>query len=194
MNLKSIDGAIARSWTARFAVAVMFILIAVAPRGFSADAPPMTEQQVKARCLLNFAKYIDWPSNAASTNITLRIGCVAEGKILDSLKEAAEGKLIGERKVQVVAADAPEAWAGCDILFVNSSERKRLPQILNRLKDLPVLVVGESDQFLQQGGAVNLLKKEGKVRFEINVDAARAAHLQISSKLLTLADNVQGKP
>ncbi len=162
---------------------------------FAADSSALTEYQVKSLCVLNFAKYVEWPTEAfADTNTPITVGCLATGKVLEALKEAAEGKTVSGRKIQIVEAGSPEKWAGCNIIFVNSSERKHLPEILDRLKGQPVLIVGESDQFLQQGGAVNFLRKDGKIRFEINVDAAKAAHLQVSSKLLSLADNVQGKP
>jgi hypothetical protein len=53
-----------------------------------------------------------------------------------------------------------------------------------------VLTVGESDSFLDQGGAINLFKKDGKVRFEVNLNAAQAARLQVNSRVLALADRV----
>jgi hypothetical protein len=56
-----------------------------------------------------------------------------------------------------------------------------------------VLTVGESDQFTDQGGVINFVEKQGKIRLEINLAAARLANLQISSKLLSVADSVKGK-
>jgi hypothetical protein len=56
-----------------------------------------------------------------------------------------------------------------------------------------VLTIGEIDQFLEQGGVINFVKKEGRIRLEISLDAARLANLQISSKLLNVADAVRGK-
>ena len=54
--------------------------------------------------------------------------------------------------------------------------------------------MGETENFLPQGGIINFAKKEGKVRLEIDLDAARRASLQVSSKLLAVADSVRGKP
>jgi hypothetical protein len=50
-----------------------------------------------------------------------------------------------------------------------------------------VLTVGESPDFLRQGGIINFVLEDGKVRFEINQDAATQADLRISSRLLRLA-------
>ena len=79
----------------------------------------------------------------------------------------------------------------CHILFISSSEEKRLAKILEILKDSSVLTVGEMKQFAQSGGMVNFTIKENKIRFEINVDAAVRAELKISSKLLKLAEIVR---
>ena len=62
---------------------------------------------------------------------------------------------------------------------------------LERLQDQPVLIVGESDGFAALGGSVNFIVEANKIRFEINVDAAKQHQLKISSKLLALAKIVQ---
>ena len=59
---------------------------------------------------------------------------------------------------------------------------------------MPVLTVGESSQFTRNGGIINFMKKENTVRFEVDLNAAQLARLQISSKLLKVADIVHGKP
>jgi hypothetical protein len=79
------------------------------------------------------------------------------------------------------------------MLFISDSEKKLTGQILEKLKGLPVLTVGENDQFLSQGGVVNFVKKDANIRLEINLDAARQSKLKISSKLLNVADSVTGR-
>ncbi len=185
--------AIVQPWTAR-SVLLLCLLGGIA-RAVAADAPVPTEQQSKALCLLNFAKYVDWPAGTfAETNSPFTIGCAGDAKTMESLKTAAEGKLIAGRPVVIVAAGDEAAWQKCQVLFICASERKRQFDILKRLKTLPILTVGESDQFLSQGGIINFVKKDGKLRFEVDAAAARTAHLEISSHLLSLADHVQTKP
>lgn len=174
-------------------LAVLLLLAAFVGRVISAEPPTLTEPEVKANCLLNFAKYVDWPATALDTNNgPITIGCVTNGEVFDQLKAAAEGKLIGGRKVDVINATNEVDWKKCQVLFVNVPESRRARRILRRVKGTPVLTVGESDQFIQQGGAINFVKKEDKVHFDIDVTIVRAAHLEISSTLLSLADNVEG--
>ncbi len=59
--------------------------------------------------------------------------------------------------------------------------------ILSKIKGLPILTVAESSNFCQSGGIVNFILVKNKVRFEINVDAAKRTGMKISSKLLKLS-------
>jgi len=78
----------------------------------------------------------------------------------------------------------------CQILFVSSSEKKNFPEIIRHLQGMPVLTVAETDGFLEAGGMINFVEQDGKIRFQISDTAAKAAHLKISSKLLSLAINL----
>jgi hypothetical protein len=154
----------------------------------------MTEYQVKALFLLNFTKYVDWPPAAfAGTNATIVIGLYGEDKFGDALKKAVEGRTVSGRKIILQPIEKDGDPGKCQMLFISDSEKDHLGEILDKIKALPVLTVGETDQFLEQGGMINFVKKEGKIRLEINLDAARQAKLEISSKLLGVADVVQGK-
>ena len=54
-------------------------------------------------------------------------------------------------------------------------------------KGLPVLTIGEMPDFARRGGIINFIMEDNKVRFEVNVDAAKQADMNISSRLLALA-------
>jgi len=75
----------------------------------------------------------------------------------------------------------------CHILFISSSEKARLPQILKHLNGSSVLTVGEMPGFTETGGMINFVLEGTKMRFQINKDAANNAGLKISAKLLNVA-------
>jgi hypothetical protein len=85
------------------------------------------------------------------------------------------------------AADAKD----CHILFVSASEAARISDAIRATKSMPVLTISEVPGFANRGGIINLTLEDSKVRFEVNVDAAKAADLNISSRLLALAKIVQ---
>jgi hypothetical protein len=73
------------------------------------------------------------------------------------------------------------------VLYISSSERKTVAQILTRLKGSSVLTVGEMSQFAVQGGVIQFTLEDKQVHFQINLDAASQMELKISSRLLVLA-------
>ena len=77
------------------------------------------------------------------------------------------------------------------MVFIAGAENKRMQQVLDAVRNLPVLTLGESDQFLDAGGIINILFEETQLRFEVNSDAAEKANLVISSKFLRLAKRVK---
>lgn len=154
----------------------------------------VTESQVKALCLLNFAKYVSWPAEAfPDASSPVRIAVLGDSKVHDDLKRAAHGKSIGSRPIVILSVGKIEEVKGCHVLFVGSSEKAHFSEILQEIKTTPVLTVGDTREFPTAGGTILLVKRDNKVRFEVNLTAARAARLQISSKLLALADAVHGK-
>ncbi len=160
-----------------------------------AQPAALTEYQVKALFLLNFTKYIDWPAEAfAETNSPITIGVIGENHFGDDLAKAVEGKCVNGRKIVILPLESDKDFCKCHILFISASEKKRVSDIVARIKSRPILTVGETDQFTRQGGIINFTKKEGKVRLEIDLSAAQSAKIQISSRLLSVADVVRGKP
>jgi hypothetical protein len=151
----------------------------------------LTESQVKALCLLNFAKYVSWTNETAeAVSGPIRIGVIGQSKLSDDLKAAAKGKSINQRSIEIVEFSASDNPVRSHILFIGD---KRPAEILDKVKNLPVLTVGENDSFSEAGGMIRFVVRQNKVRFEVDLAATRRAGLQVSSKLLNLADKVHGK-
>jgi hypothetical protein len=156
--------------------------------------PAASEAQVKAVFLFNFAKYVEWPAAAfAGTNAPFTIGVVGEDRFEDNLRHAVANKTINGRRFVIKHFAADEPLSGCQILFISDSEAPRMGELLNKVNALPILTVGEDEQFAQKNGIISFVLKEGKVRLEINLTSAGKTGLTISSKLLAVADVVKGK-
>ena len=78
----------------------------------------------------------------------------------------------------------------CHLLFICSSEKDNLTDIIDIIKNKNILTVGETKDFLKTGGIINFLLDDNKVRFEINLSAAKKSNLIIRSQLLRLAQKV----
>ena len=150
------------------------------------------EYQLKAAFLYNLPKFVEWPAQSFQPGDPLVICVLGKNPFGSALKEAVQGKVVRDRPLAVKAIDDAGQACGCQVLFVSSSERKHFPSILAATAALDILTVGDSDSFIGGGGAVNLRLEDGKVRIEINPDAAEPHHLKISSKLLSLAEIRKG--
>ena len=160
----------------------------------ASETPALSERQVKALFLFNFAKYVDWPAGAFSnSSAPIVIGVVGEDGFADEVRQIAGDRTVNDRKVVIKQIGSTADLKDCQILFVRSSENGRLTEILKAVKNSAVLTVGETDRFLLQEGMINFTKKENKIHLEINLVPAQRANLKLSSKLLTVADVVLGK-
>lgn len=153
-----------------------------------------TEYKVKALFLFNFAKYVDWPAEIfPATNSPIIIGIVGKDKFGDELEHAVEGKRVNGHGFTIKHLAANDDLHVCQILFIADSEASQMKNILNKLDALPVLTVGEDKAFEENGGIIDFILKENRVRLEINLAAMNRAKLRISSKLLAVADVVREK-
>ena len=148
---------------------------------------PVTEYRVKAAFLYNFVRFTEWPEGSfedATTPIRLCIlGQDPFGKALDSIRQ----KKIKHRDIRVVRLLWADEAKQCHVLFIAASARDRLAQIFDFLDGSPVLTVGDMPEAAQVGGIIGLQIVDRKIRFKINVDAARQSGLKLSSRLLNLA-------
>jgi hypothetical protein len=152
--------------------------------------------QVKAAFLVNFPKYVDWPTNAfAETNSPLTIAIWGDENVANEVQNMiGSGRTIsGHPIVLKRIAREEEINRDCHILFIGTAGRQRLPAILEKIRGEKILTVGESDDFLEQNGIINLARQGRKIRLQVNLAAAGSAQLKISSRLLVAADVVKGK-
>ena len=163
------------------------LLLTGAGRLHAQESQP-SEYQLKAAFLYNFAKFVDWPSEALpQNNSPFIIGILGENPFDDDLKKIVAGKKISDHPISVVKLSTVAEATKCHILFISSSEKSRLMDIFESLHGTPILTVGETEQFTESGGMVNFIREANKIHFQINDDAAKVSRLKISSKLLSLA-------
>lgn len=145
------------------------------------------EYQVKAVFLLNFAKFVQWPATAFTSEPgSIVLGICGDDDFGDALS-AIEGKTAGGRRLVVRRLGQGGNLQGCHLLFISASEKWRLQQILAELAGQPVLTVGDMDHFAEQGGIISLRNEETRIKLTINLAAAQQAGLKISSQLLKIA-------
>lgn len=152
------------------------------------DWPRALEHQVKIGFLYNFTKFIEWPESSFPRPTTaLTIGILGSDPFCDALEQSLKGKSVNARPIVVRRLRRTDPLHTVQVLFISPSLGKGVASALDSLRSAPVLTVGHMDRFTGLGGIVNFRIIAHKVRFDVNIDAARRAGLRISSQLLTVA-------
>lgn len=146
------------------------------------------EYQIKAAFLLNFIRYTTWPESAfEGPNDPLVLLVVGDDPFGKTLDETFKDEKVGNHRVVVRrVGQVPEAPAG-HLVFCGRQSDEARARLIAACAKRPVLLVGESSGFAEDGACVNFYLQERKTRFEINVDALAAGELEMSPAVLKLA-------
>lgn len=168
----------------------MIALASLVAAPVSSRAQPLAapEYQLKAAFLFNFVQFVQWPPTAfAGGESPVVIGVLGEDPFGEHLDQLVRGERIRGRAIVVQRHVRVEELAGCQLLYINENDQGKLKSILARLDRQPILTVSDAPDFTRHGGMIGLLTQDNRVRLLVNVDAANAAHLTLSSKLLRRA-------
>lgn len=150
------------------------------------------ERTVKAAFLYKFLLYTDFPDSAfQDAGTPLVIGVVAADELAAELARIVSGRNVHKRTITVRVLRENEIPAGVHLLFVGGADAGRVARVLKAAPDGPTLVVSEADSALQSGSMINFKIVAQRVRFDVALDAADKKNIKLSSRLLTVANNVQ---
>ncbi len=151
------------------------------------------EYRIKAAFLFNFIKFIDWPPEVLiDKNQPFSVCVLGENPFGDFISDLEAQSTHGKKlRIEFLQSyERPNDIRQFHILFISASMEEQTAAILNDLDGYPALTVGDHATFALNGGIINFLIHNKKVRFEINLAAAKRTRLKISSKLLRLAQNI----
>ena len=169
-------------------IAILLTFLLAAPLAAAASLP---EYQVKAAFLHSFGKYVIWPPAAfAAPTAPFVIGILGSDPFGEAFV-ALQQKHVQNHPLEIRRIGRISEARGCHILFISRSEQQRLGALLAGLKGLNALTVSDIDGFAREGGMIQLLLQDNQVRFEINLRAAQAEELTLSSSLLNLATAIR---
>src|ERR1700730_1396749 len=169
------------------ACAVALTLIA-SPAGGAAQLEP-SEYGLKSVFLYQFCRFMEWPNSAfSSPNDPLIIGVIGDDPFGSLLQEAVQGETYHGRPIRIEHYRSPRDIKRCHLLFVSRSEVAQMGEILSAIAGKNVVTVGETDGFLEKGGMISLTADRNRVRLRVNASSLRAANVDVSSKLLRVAE------
>jgi len=156
----------------------------------SASAAQFSADEVKAVYLFNFTSFITWPEDAFKKPSDPFTYCSFgnKGAVTKPLGEILLGEKVDERAVKFKTITKISDIKGCQVLYIDQLQHTNTEEILRKTKVMPILTVSDMNGFAKQGGAVEFSTKGGRIKLLINVSKIKDARLNVSSKLLRIAD------
>ncbi len=175
---------------ARRALASIVCLAACFCMGSTAAAYSASkEDKIKAAIVYKLGKFVEWPASAFKNGSAPLVVCLlGPDPIGDVLARAKKQTVQGHRIVVVTFGLGAVSTSGCHILYLPDGAIPELAQILDSLSTAPVLTISDTRGFARRGGMVGLVRSARRLKFEINLRAAKQAGLELSAPLLELAD------
>lgn len=154
-----------------------------------AGAAEPTEYDIKAAYVYKFAKFCEWPDEAGRNSIS--IGVLGQGPIAASLEKTLKGKTLKDKPVILIKAQQVDSVKSCQIIYITSSTKEPLEDIMATLEGANVLTVSDIKDFSRNKGIVGFVWERDHVKFTVNLDNLRKTELSLSSKLLSIAKIVK---
>jgi hypothetical protein len=160
------------------------------PSAAQAQISPVDAKQ-EAVYLRKFLQFVQWSPVSASNQEENFQFCVAgEGLLGFALADEMKGTAVHEHKVVVRHVKNAQDLKGCQAVVFGGLDKKQVLKAMEILKDNSVLTFGQTSEFLEAGGVVQLIWDDGTLRFGFNLAAARKAGVRLDARVLTLAKRV----
>jgi hypothetical protein len=174
----------------RGTIFIVLLATAILCSPLVADPPPK-EARVKAAFIYNFTQFISWPDDAFADGQAPFVAVVVgdPDPFLGALDDAMNGKNVGGRPIVVRHVATVDQVATCQCVFIHFDllQQQASGKTLDQFKNQPVLVIVETDEWMQACGVIELFLEDGHMRFKIDPDVVRADRLVVSAKLMQLA-------
>jgi hypothetical protein len=161
--------------------------LAAATPSLARDLP--LDYEVKAAYLYKLSLFVRWPETAFSdSKAPLIVGVVGQDPFGAALDGVLAGKKVRGRPLVVKRFAGTRDLGFSHVLFIAENDRAAARQVIRQLKDSATLTVGETGDFISDGGVIQFVMRKGMVRFRVNNEHARLAGLKVSAKLLQLSE------
>jgi len=148
----------------------------------------VTERGVKAAFVYKFLGYVEWPAQAfARPDAPIVVGVLGADDIAGEIADVVKGRSVDGRLIEVRRLHAGDSLAGLHVLFIGAAERGRTAALMKSAHARGILTITENDDAADQASIINLVVTDGRVRFDVVLEAAERAGIKLSSRLLAVA-------
>jgi hypothetical protein len=172
-------------------IAAVLLLMAW-PESRCRAAAPASEAEIKAVLLFHLTQFVTWPTSSV-TSATFDIGVLGPDPFGPVLDAVVSGEKVNGKPIRILRSTRAQDLRNCPLVYVSPQGREPLARLFEELRKPPTLTVGESQEFLDEGGMIRFRKTpERKIRLQIFLDRVRQAGFNLSAQLLRVSDVTQG--
>jgi hypothetical protein len=153
--------------------ATIVLLLAACP----VLAQAVSEPQLKAAYLINFAKLATWPSTFCT---------IGDDELAAAMTTMIPGQRVNGHTLLVSQLKPESGWASCQMLFVGRAGSGTVIRPLGATPDT-LLTVSDEKGFASNGGMIELFTEGARLRFAVNLGQVDKSRVVLSSHLLQLA-------
>lgn len=170
----------------------MLLILSVLLLSLGSKTDTLTEYQVRAAYLYNFVKFVKWPGSAfESDSQPIIIGLFSGNQVEEELQKIIRNRTIDSRSIAIRTLENPQDAAVCHVVYFGDIERRHQIATINLIRKKPILTISDAGYFCRIGGMIQFNIEDNKLGLAINRKAADAAQLEISAKLLRVAQIVE---
>ena len=168
---------------------MLFLGCLMAVKAYAMPPVAVSEYELKAAYLYNFALFTTWPSEKMAADGSAVVFCVIAQDAQVASISGLQSKKLRDRSILVRPIVSPEDGRGCHVLFIGANGAEVLPKLLEVVRDAGALTVTDIADFARKDAVISMAIENGRLAFDVNLLNARRARLTLSSKLLKLARN-----
>jgi hypothetical protein len=169
-----------------FRPALVGIIVALSQIASAQQA--VSDYQVKAAYLYNFAESVQWPGGRLRPGANIIVGVFGgDEDFLNVLRGILANKTINGHPLEIRQLQSPAEMKFCHLVFFRSWGRTPHTLLAELSKD-SILLVGQDRNFLDEGGMINLISTDGKIRYEMNAAALQGAGLRYTNLIQSTSD------
>jgi hypothetical protein len=160
------------------------ICLLCAPLSYAETPAPIDEYKIKSGYLFNFTKFITWAEENTETFNICIVGNDPFGELIDPIEQRTAFNL----PIKLFRLSTISKEQHCHIVYIGTGVNAKSAGLDNK----NMLTVGEEAAFITQGGMIAFVKRQDKIKLQINLKCLQKSGLKISAKLLEVVEIVGG--
>lgn len=179
----------------KLSVFAVLLLVMHIQHAYSLDATETLtetlERQVISAYIFKFGNYVIWPDKTfEDANSPMVIGVFDDEGVAKELERISAGHTSGNRPVHIQRINAKNLSTDVHILYLPKDVTSNLAAYRKAHPLAAVLFITNTTDGLSQGGIINFVRDNNKLRFDVSLIAAEENKIKLDASLLTVTRQI----